>query len=170
MQFNGGIWNMASYSISKDIIEKINRQLSDIAVMTENTDRDLCSVETMRQVEALNAYGRQLREHIVCSDVSDGRDAAMPFIIIGCTVVVDDKDTGETFDYHIVNTGAFILESNDVTFTSPIGRALLFKQVGDTAEIQAPVGKITYIIRSITLDLDISLPKEPELSEENLYA
>jgi transcription elongation factor GreA len=101
---------------------------------------------------------------------TDDHNAAIPFIIIGCSVVVNDADTGETVDYHIVNTNSFTLESNDVTFTSPIGKALLFKHVGDKVEFKVPVGKITYIIQSITLDPDISLNKEPLVPLENQYA
>ncbi len=162
---------MASYFISKDIMNKITMQLLDIDTITENTDRDLSSAETLRLVEALNEpYARQLRENMRRSAETDEPDATIPFIIIGCTVVVHDADSGETVDYHIVNTNSFTLESNDVTFTSPIGKALLFKHVGDTVEIKVPVGKITYIIHSITLDPDISIDKESVVSSDNQYA
>jgi transcription elongation factor GreA len=53
----------------------------------------------------------------------------------------------------------FELEGNDVTFLSPIGKALLLKSIGDKVEINIPDGNIHYEIRSIKFDFESVLTK-----------
>ncbi|NNK17937.1 MAG: transcription elongation factor GreA, partial [Maribacter sp.] len=42
------------------------------------------------------------------------------------------------------------LKAGKISVSSPIGRGLLGKEVGDTAEITVPNGKITFEILEIT--------------------
>lgn len=56
---------------------------------------------------------------------------------------------GKTHTYHVV--GEFEANPSDgkISIDSPLGRALAGKKKGDTAEVDAPAGKITYSIEDI---------------------
>ena len=58
---------------------------------------------------------------------------------LGSKVVVKDKKTGQKETYHLV-FGEADFEEGHVTMSSPIGRALLGKAVGDVAHLKLPAG------------------------------
>jgi transcription elongation factor GreA len=53
--------------------------------------------------------------------------------------------------YQIVSEKEADLKLQKISVTSPIGKGLLGKKVGDEAEIQAPNGKMIFIIEEITI-------------------
>src|SRR6476620_6621958 len=57
---------------------------------------------------------------------------------LGSKVVVKDKKTGQKETYHLVLGDAVELEEGHVTRSSPSGRALLGKAVGDVANLKLP--------------------------------
>jgi transcription elongation factor GreA len=59
---------------------------------------------------------------------------------LGSRVVVKDKKTGQKETYHLVFGDAIEFEEGHVTMSSPIGRALLGKAVGDVANLKLPAG------------------------------
>ena len=59
---------------------------------------------------------------------------------LGSRVVVKDKKTGQKETYHLVFGDAIEFEEGHVTKSSPIGRALLGKAVGDVANLRLPAG------------------------------
>ena len=59
---------------------------------------------------------------------------------LGSKVVVKDKKTGVKETYHLVFGDAVEFEEGHVTMSSPIGRALLGKAVGDVANLKLPAG------------------------------
>ena len=59
---------------------------------------------------------------------------------LGSTVVVLDLDKDEKIRYKLVTTEDADAKAGMISTTSPIGRGLLGKQVGDTVKIQIPGG------------------------------
>ena len=59
----------------------------------------------------------------------------------GSTVVVEDQKSKEKEKYHLVFGDAGDLEDGHVTMSSPIGRTLLGKKVGETFVLQLPAMK-----------------------------
>jgi len=57
---------------------------------------------------------------------------------LGSKVVVKDKKTGVKETYHLVFGDAVDFEEGHVTMSSPIGRALLGKSVGEIAYLKLP--------------------------------
>ncbi|SHI22619.1 transcription elongation factor GreA [Sporobacter termitidis DSM 10068] len=146
-------------SLKDPLFEKLNRQLTDIANITARVDRNVHSADVVKETESLSDYAGRLSE-LLKHMAQAGQEIGVPFVIINCSVEVYDTSCDELIEYHIVNSKVFELEGNDVTFSSPIGRALLFRKVGDTVEFTIPVGKITYIIKSIRFDDDLSIEYE----------
>src|SRR6266516_4953828 len=59
---------------------------------------------------------------------------------LGSTVVVLDLDKDEKIRYKLVTSADVDAKAGMISTTSPIGRGLLGKQVGDTVKIQIPGG------------------------------
>lgn len=57
---------------------------------------------------------------------------------LGSQITVEDQKTGEREEYHLVFGDAVDFEEGHVTMSSPIGRALLGKGVGDVAYLKLP--------------------------------
>jgi transcription elongation factor GreA len=61
-------------------------------------------------------------------------------IVFGSTVDLEDEDSGAKVTYQIVGDDEADLKLGLVSISSPIARALIGKEVGDVAEVQAPGG------------------------------
>lgn len=66
-------------------------------------------------------------------------------------VTITNKATKKSMTYQIVSEKEADLKLQKISVTSPIGKGLLGKKVGDEAEIQAPNGKIVFQIDNISI-------------------
>ena len=67
-------------------------------------------------------------------------------VVFGATVQLEEEDTGEQVTYQIVGEDEADLKQGLINISSPIARALIGKEKGDTAEVQAPAGLKRYEI------------------------
>jgi transcription elongation factor GreA len=67
-------------------------------------------------------------------------------IVFGTTVVLADDDTGAEVTYQIVGDDEADLKLGRISISSPIARALIGKEAGDEAVVQAPGGERHYEI------------------------
>jgi transcription elongation factor GreA len=70
-------------------------------------------------------------------------------VVFGATVELEDLDNGEHVTYQIVGDDEADLKHGKISVSSPIARALIGKEPGDTAEVQAPAGIRSYEIRDV---------------------
>lgn len=70
-------------------------------------------------------------------------------VVFGCTVELEDEKSGETVRYQIVGEDEADLKLGLINVSSPIARALIGKEEGDSAEVQAPGGVRRYEIVSV---------------------
>ena len=61
-------------------------------------------------------------------------------VVFGATVELEDEASGDVVKYQIVGEDEADLKLGLVNISSPIARALIGKEQGDTAEVQAPSG------------------------------
>jgi transcription elongation factor GreA len=71
-------------------------------------------------------------------------------IVFGSTVELEDEHTGEAVKYQIVGEDEADLKLGLINVSSPIARALIGKEEGDTAEVQAPGGVKRYEIVGVS--------------------
>jgi transcription elongation factor GreA len=69
---------------------------------------------------------------------------------LGSTVKVYDNDKGEEIEYKLVTSEESDVAAGKISTTSPIGRALLNKKVGDTAVVVTPNGKREMEVLNLT--------------------
>lgn len=70
-------------------------------------------------------------------------------VIFGTTVEVEDDDTGESLKYRIVGMEEADVKKGLISYSSPIGRALLGKNVGDEARFDTPKGSRSLTIKAV---------------------
>ncbi len=71
-------------------------------------------------------------------------------VVFGATVELEDESTGDTVTYQIVGEDEADLKLGLINVGSPIARALIGKEEGDTAEVQAPGGVKRYEIVAVS--------------------
>mgnify|MGYP002664915049 CR=1 FL=1 len=71
-------------------------------------------------------------------------------VVFGATVELEDEETGDTVKYQIVGEDEADLKLGLVNISSPIARALIGKEQGDTAEVKAPGGLRRYEVMSVS--------------------
>jgi transcription elongation factor GreA len=70
-------------------------------------------------------------------------------IKFGATVVLADEDGSEEKTYQIVGEAEADIESGKLNIRSPLARALIGKDEGDTVDVKTPGGQRSYEILSI---------------------
>ena len=70
-------------------------------------------------------------------------------VVFGSTVNLEEESSGAAVTYQIVGDDEADLKQGLISISSPIARALIGKEVGDVAEVQAPGGLKSYEIMSV---------------------
>ena len=67
-------------------------------------------------------------------------------VVFGSTVVLEEEASGQEVTYQIVGDDEPDLKQGLISISSPIARAMIGKEAGDTADVQAPGGVKRYEI------------------------
>jgi transcription elongation factor GreA len=70
-------------------------------------------------------------------------------VVFGSTVELEEQTTGEQVKYQIVGEDEADLKLGLINISSPIARALIGKEEGDVADVQAPGGLKSYEIVAV---------------------
>ena len=70
-------------------------------------------------------------------------------VVFGSTVDLEEESSGAAVTYQIVGDDEADLKQGLISISSPIARALIGKEVGDVAEVQAPGGLKSYEIMNV---------------------
>lgn len=82
-------------------------------------------------------------------EIIDDKKAKKGGINIGKTVVIVENETGEEFEYKIVGSQEASILDNKISNESPIGKAILGKNVNDIIVVNAPAGPTEYTIVAV---------------------
>ncbi len=88
----------------------------------------------------------ELEDKISRAEVIDVSKLSGRQVKFGATVTVVDEDTEEKAAYQIVGQDESDIKTKRLSITSPLARALIGKQVGDTVEVTTPGGAKSYEI------------------------
>jgi len=88
----------------------------------------------------------ELEDLVARAEVIDISKLSGDKIKFGATVALVDEDTEEEKTYKIVGDQEADVKSGRISISSPIARALIGKEVGDTIEVNAPGGARGYEI------------------------
>ena len=137
--------------LKHELTFKIPKELQTAAAhgdLSENAEYDAAKhrQEFVRsRIAQLEGRARELSMYTIAS-IPHG------VVAYGSRVTVEDVDVGEPVAYDIVFPEEADVSKGQISLSSPIGRGLLNKTVGDEVVIQTPSGKRTYqIIELVTL-------------------
>lgn len=114
--------------------------------LSENAEYDAA-----KEAQAMNEKKiGELEDILMRARLIDEKSIPRDQALIGASVTVRDLETGEEFDYMLVSEEESDFEQNKISSTSPVGAALIGHKIGDTVEIEVPVGVLKYEITNIT--------------------
>lgn len=82
--------------------------------------------------------------------IIEARDLPNDKVYILTRVRLKDRKSGEIFEYLLVSPEESNYEENKISVTSPIGKALLGRTVGEMVEIKVPAGMLHYEILAMS--------------------
>lgn len=95
---------------------------------------------------------QELKSKIALADVIDPSKIKQTKIAFGATVKVLDVEADEEYVFNLVGPEEADAKEGRISISSPVGRALLGKDVGDTAVIKAPARTIEYEVLEISFE------------------
>lgn len=87
-------------------------------------------------------YGRmqEIEHQLATSNVINLKGLDTSKVVFGCYVSVEDIDSGEKIKYQLLGPYESDINQNKISVTSPIGRALIGKNVGSEINVKTPGG------------------------------
>jgi transcription elongation factor GreA len=104
------------------------------------------------ELAKLEAKVSQLQGQLAGAEIIDAKKLASANgkAVFGSSVRVTDLDSGREDTYHLVGPGEADVLENRILTTSPIGQALIAKEVGAEVEVQVPRGTMRLRIEEIS--------------------
>lgn len=92
---------------------------------------------------------RLLESTLAAAEVIDTASVKSDKVAFGATVTLMDEDTEEEMTYQIVGEYEADIEKKRIFINSPVARALIGKEEGDSVTITLPKGTKTYDITEV---------------------
>jgi transcription elongation factor GreA len=92
----------------------------------------------------LEARINNLEYKLGVADVIDPDTLSKDIVVFGCTVVLENIDTGDEVTYQLVGPDESDIKEGRISVASPLGRAMIGKTIGAEITINAPAGKRNY--------------------------
>lgn len=151
--------------VSKETLEQMREELTQlktvgraeiarqIAEAREKGDlKENAEYDAAKEAQGLHeAKVAQLEAAIVNARVIDAKDIDTSKVSILSRVKLTNMTTKKEVEYQIVSETEADLKQGKISVTSPIGKGLLGKNVGDVAEITVPNGILKFKIENISL-------------------
>jgi transcription elongation factor GreA len=93
-----------------------------------------------------------LEDRLARAQVIDLSGQTPDQVRFGCTVRLEDAETGEEVRYTIVGEDEADAAQGRISITSPVGRALMGKEVDDTVMVKVPKGDRELDILEIVIE------------------
>ena len=128
----------------KEVSQK-SKEAREQGDLSENAEYDAAKDE-QRDIEARI---EELEKILKNAEVVVEEEADLDKVSIGCSVKILDCEFDEELEYKIVGSTEANSLKGKISNESPVGKALLGKQVGDTVTVETPAGEFSYKVLSI---------------------
>ena len=140
-----------------DQLKNVKRQEIIDAISEARAHGDLkenAEYHAAREEQGLNeARIRELEDVLGTSQVVEYKQMGVEDrVIFGSTVTIKDIENDEIKKYQIVGDAEADIENNTISFTTPMARALLKKELGEFIEVNTPGGDKEFEIINIELN------------------
>jgi len=127
-------------ALERELVHELPKEIKKAAAMGDLSENAEYHMAKQRQ-EFVKARVRQLGRRLADLSMVNMNNIPRDKVGLGSTVKVYDNVKNEEVEYNLVTSEESDVAAGKVSTTSPIGRALLNKKVGDTATVVTPNGK-----------------------------
>ncbi len=100
----------------------------------------------------LEAEIRRIEDVVARAEVIDVSRLSGDRVVFGATVELEDANTGSSMVYRLVGEYEADIKRGLLSVTSPIARALIGREVGDSVMVQAPGGTKEFEITDVRFE------------------
>lgn len=145
---------MEKMPITRDGFNKLKKELEHL--------KTVLIPENIRDIEIARAHGdlsenaeytaakerqaflhgkmQELEKNLTSSKIIDISKITSEKVVFGSSVVIADINTGDSITYQLLGPFESDISENKISVTSPIGKALIGKAVGDEVNVKTPGG------------------------------
>ncbi|HZR30877.1 MAG TPA: transcription elongation factor GreA [Terriglobales bacterium] len=127
-------------SFEHELTHELPKELKKAAALGDLSENAEYHMAKQRQ-EFVRARLGQLKKRMADLSLINMSNIPRDKAGLGSTVKVFDSTKNEEIEYKLVTSEESDVEKGQISTTSPIGRALINKKVGDTAIVVTPNGK-----------------------------
>jgi transcription elongation factor GreA len=156
---------MAKIPITRGGFEKLKRELEilktvsipqnikDIEIARGHGDLSENAEYTAAKERQSYLHGKmqEMENNLAMSNVIDLKNLTCEKVVFGTTVALEETGTGKRISYQLLGPFESDLAKNRISVTSPIGRALIGKCVGDEISVNTPGGVREFEVVEITV-------------------
>ena len=149
---------------TKEVLEQLRAELQKmktveraaasraIAEAREKGDlRENAEYDAAKEAQGLlEAKIQRMEGELANARIMDEGDIDTSKVSVLTKVTVTNLNTKKQVTYHLVSEKEADLKLGKISVTSPIGKGLLGKHVGEVAEVQAPAGILKFKVEKIT--------------------
>jgi len=135
--------------LEHELNHELPKELKKAVAMGDLSENAEYHMAKQRQ-EFVKARVRQLGRRLADLSLINMNNIPKDKVGLGSTVRVYDNTKNEEMEYKLVTSEETDVNAGKISTTSPIGRALLNKKVGDTAVVVTPNGKRDMEVLSLT--------------------
>jgi len=151
-------------TLERELAHDIPRELKKAVAMGDLSENAEYHMAKQRQ-EYLKARLRQLGKRLADLSLINMNNIPRDKVGLGSTVTIYDGTKNEEMEYQLVTSEESDVAAGKISTTSPIGRALLNKKVGDIAMVVTPGGSRELEILKLSTMHDLAEAKlEAELA------
>jgi len=137
--------NTLEHELNHELPKELKKAVA-LGDLSENAEYHMAK----QRQEFVKARLRQLGRRLADLSLINMNNIPKDKIGLGSTVRVYDNDKNEEVKFQLVTSEESDVAAGKISTTSPIGRALLNKKVGDTAVVITPNGKREMEVLSLT--------------------
>ena len=126
--------------LEHELVHDLPKEIKKAAALGDLSENAEYHMAKQRQ-EFVKARLRQLGKRIADLSLINMDNIPKDKVGLGSTVKVYDNDKNQEVEYKLVTSEESDFAAGKISTSSPIGRALLNKKVGDTATVVTPNGK-----------------------------
>jgi transcription elongation factor GreA len=135
--------------LEHELVHELPKEIKKAAALGDLSENAEYHMAKQRQ-EFIKARLRQLGKRMGDLALINMDNIPRDKVGLGSTVRVYDNDKNEEVEYKLVTSEEADFASGKISTSSPIGRALLNKKIGDTAIVVTPNGKREMEILSLS--------------------
>jgi transcription elongation factor GreA len=156
---------MEKIPITKTGFEKLKKELEHL--------KTVAVPENIRDIEVARAHGdlsenaeytaakerqsfihgkiQEIENNLATSYIVSLEGLATDKVVFGSTVTIEDMNTGDSITYQLVGPFESDINENTISVTSPIGKAMIGKSVGDEIQVKTPGGMREFEVVDISV-------------------